>query len=252
MLKETLNYFNPEKTFEGEGWETKFFNYLLAKYGNKAPEKFADVLLSLRRIQPEFVTTTENRKRLMSESGIIFANHPRGVVDAAIVLKALQDPQGKMKEKLMFMVLEESYETFKQFIDEKTLVPATREPKKLIGVLNLVLEHINAGGSFFIFPESWENRNTQGSEKMVFEGALTYLISRLPKEKMVYSLSINPKQVNKQPEKLKPWKKNGVTVLEHYSITEEWQKQIEGITQGREKTQKLAKHFLEIHKDNLK
>ncbi len=200
-----------------------------------------------RFVEPEFETTPEQRKRLRTEGGVAFANHP-SQFDLDLLLRALQDDERKVRDD--FIVLRNPNDNeYKRdvsiFGSEHFRVTDGKDARP---VFDEVADRIKAGALFIIFP-SYRSERQGDRLGLQFENGLAYIISALPPDKMVYSFGINRAEV--QDSRLLGQKK--VRISEHCFNAGDWQESFRDHNRNSlsEKSSLLLKVFEAAHSENL-
>jgi hypothetical protein len=229
-------YLNPE-----QGLSETYFNDLVGKYGkDKALLIFADHALEAFKVQPEFLGDVSNRDKLRSEGGIVFSNHP-GSLDIPIILNAMRDEQRKVRDDFLILMGGITYERFVKIFGDKHIVPADRRQSE--EVFNKILQHIEQGGLFIIFPTGTSEEHGD----FEFENGLAYLLEKVKPETMVYHFAINANDENS----VHQFQKGGIIkVKEGHSQAQEWQKVMEGAKNRFRKSQLLRKYFVDLYNPN--
>lgn len=127
-------------------------------------------------------TFEEERTRLNTEPGFLIANHP-GSLDGALLMNTLD------RSDVKILVAEAFVDSYRRILGDQFVLPATRNPDDLIPLVRKILNHIEAGGLFVLFPTGGD----RASKPFAFGGLFGFLLRRLPPELMVYAMAIDPR-----------------------------------------------------------
>ncbi len=158
--------------------------------GISAVHKRLDRYFDMLNIKPDY--TLENsqekhdfREKLNNEAGVIISNHP-GYIDIPAVMRVIN------RSDIKIMIREEYVSDLQKMVGSNFFVPASKNTKELLLVLKEVVDHINAGGVFLIFPSGGSDLNN-----IDFKKGFAYLLEKLSADKMVYSFYVNESDVSR-------------------------------------------------------
>jgi hypothetical protein len=239
-----VEVFNPEKDR----------NYFARQYGQEIGYLlFLEAELRRNRIEPVYETTAENRQRLYTKPGIIYANHP-SMFDVHLVLAALKDGSRNIRKDFTVLVEDEDRESVSNMTLYEELVYDFGEehflPARAYGATKIFTEaqkRIEAGGVFIIFPSYKSERQTD-RKVLKFQNGLVYLLGRIPPKSMVYSFGIN------RQDALEAKEHGGkVRISEDYSTAKDWADIFQDYEADGRDTQSslLALHTQLTHEQNL-
>ncbi|HEY4518584.1 MAG TPA: 1-acyl-sn-glycerol-3-phosphate acyltransferase [Candidatus Paceibacterota bacterium] len=249
--------------------ENKFFalaaTYVEKYRGEKDPyskaiKEFVDDYFDALNIHPQFIAEgrpgfREMREHLRSDAGIVLLNHPNEYLDIPSVATALA-----IRDDVKIMVKQQLVARLTNAFGRQFIVPSYKGGRELVGARDEVVEHIESGGVFLIFPSG------QVTSKFRFEGFVKQLLKskEIKDTDMVYSFYINQEDaeacspdlrdrlVGMSPGLLLRSKIQSpsihepriVRVDEHYAQVGEYRRLVAGL-RGDEAGAALSKHYFE-------
>ncbi len=198
MVKDSVEASIVGKTVEDRAINyDAFFDHLDPYYKNGGVESVCRKLFDMINIEPKFVQESnpefkEMRQKLHTEGGIVIANHPMPPLDVFSVIQSMalseeEKAEGKTERTdCKILVPDEYVEVYRKHFGSENWV-STEELKTLSGFRD-ILEHINSGGLFIIFPTGLHEET---EKKIQFQDGFASILKRIDKEKMVYSFSVD-------------------------------------------------------------
>lgn len=152
-------------------------------------ESAVDKFFVICDIQPEYIQAKENpdkssemRRKLQTESGVVISNHP-GIIDILFILKAI----GNRTDVKIFSAQQVAKMYGELFGQENAIT---------IGDLDYeekMLSHIKSGGLMIFMPTAGEERNSR--EIKFKRGFGNIFVQKLNPDCMVYNFYVNPKDI---------------------------------------------------------
>jgi len=174
MAKETIHHSGLRSVFEQGGFKAA-----------------GSYFLELLKAQVDYIHESaasfwSDRAKLQTKPGLIISNHP-GYVEIPAILQTIE------RRDLKIMVNQVLYEEFSREFGRQYFIPNVKTRPELIKNIKTIIEHIQQGGAFMIFPDGG-HKSIRPGQPPQFMGGFRALLNRLRPDDMIYSFFINPEQ----------------------------------------------------------